>query len=493
MILITGISLYTVRIVIDVLGVVDYGIYGLLVSTILIFGFLKNTLILSVQRYHSFELGVQNSTKLKAIFSSALIIHLCLAVLIFIIGETVGIFIVRENLNIPMERLNSAIWAYHFALLTSLIAIIQVPFNAVIISHEKMNFYAIIGVIEVVLKLLAVYLLYVLSFDALILYSSLIFLVSFLVLICYYLFAIKHFEEVSTKFVFDKETLKSLLNFSGWNSISSMGTLISRDGIAILLSVFFGPIAVAARTISLQISKGLNQFIFGLQSAINPQIVKLYSSNLQSEMIILIIRNAKFAFLLLWILSLPILINLDYILNLWLTKVPDHTYEFCLLSFTHALITCFRRPFIMALQSTGEIKFVSIKTGLIMCSVIPSSYIFFKLEYPIYTPLIIHIIAVLICFAIELSLLTKLIDISFDLIVASAKKLFVVVIISLIISYVIKLNLVDINFYVFLTTTLLSVFMICVITYFLIMDKWEKSKIISLKSNLILTLTKLIK
>ena len=484
MILVTFISLYTVRIVVDVLGVEDYGLYNLLVSTILIFGFLKNTLVLSVQRYLSFELGNKEQTNLKSVFSTALLIHFCLALLIFIIGETIGLYVVVEYLNIPVNRLNSSIWAYHFALITSLISIVQVPFNAVIISRENMSFYAVIAVFEVILKLITVYSLYSLDYDSLILYSFSLFLISFLVLSCYYIYTRKRFEEVRISLSFDKKILKSFLNFSGWASISSLGTLISRDGIVIILNIFFGPIAVASRAISLQISKGLNQFIFGLQTASNPQIVKLYASGNNKEMISLVNRNSKFAFLLLWILCLPVLINLDYILNLWLIEIPEYTFIFCKITFIHALITSFRRPFLTAVQSTGEIKSVSIKTGLIMVSVIPFSYLFYKFHFPIYTPLIIHIIAVITCFVVELNFLFKRKEIDFSIyfIIINAFKLLMLVILSYLLSFYVKGSFSEINFYSFTIISFITIIIISVFTYFLILDDWEKKKLGSIKS-----------
>lgn len=305
MFIIMAVSFYTVRIILDTLGVTDYGLYELVASFVSIMVFLNATLTSGTQRFLTFEIGKNDLVKLKQTFSTAMLIHIALAIFILIIGETIGLWFLYEKMNIPSDRFDAAFWAYQFAIFSTMSTVIQVPYNALIIAHERMHIFAYISILEAVLKLFIVYVLLVISYDKIISYAILMFLISVSIAFIYRTYVIKNYQESHFEFSFDKNIVKSMIHFSGWNIFGTLGSLLSVQGINIILNIFFGPVAVAARAISMQVSGGLSQFVNGFQQAVTPQITKLYASNQIEEMNKLLYQNSKYAFLLLWFLALP--------------------------------------------------------------------------------------------------------------------------------------------------------------------------------------------
>jgi len=356
MIIIMSVSFYTVRVVLDTLGVIDFGLYNLVASFVVIMIFLDSTLASGTQRFLTFEIGKNDLLKLKQTFLTAMIIHIVLAIFILIIGETIGLWFLYEKMNIPTNRFDAAFWVYQFAVFSTMITVMQVPYNSLIIAHEKMHIFAYISILEAILKLLIVYSLLISSYDKLVTYAVLMFLVSVFIAFIYRTYVIKNYQESHFEFSFDKDIVKSMLHFSGWNIFGSLGFLLSAQGINIILNIFFGPVAVASRAISMQISSGLSQFVNGFQQAINPQITKFYASNQLEEMNKLLYQNSKYAFLLLWFLALPVLMQAEYILNLWLVEVPENTIIFCQIIIVHSLINSLNRPYVMAIHATGNMK-----------------------------------------------------------------------------------------------------------------------------------------
>ena len=250
MIIIMAVSFYTVRVVLDTLGVIDFGLYNLVASVVIIMGVLNSTLTSGTQRFLTFEIGKSDLKKLKQTFSTALLIHIALAFLILFLGETIGLWLLYEKMNIPADRFDAAFWVYQFAIASTMVTVMQVPYNALIIAHERMHIFAYISIVEAILKLLVVYLLLVISFDKLIVYGVLMFLVSLSVAMFYRVYVMRNYEESHFSLSFDKEIVKSMLYFSGWNIFGTLGSLLSSQGINIILNIFFGPVAVAARAIS---------------------------------------------------------------------------------------------------------------------------------------------------------------------------------------------------------------------------------------------------
>ena len=425
----------------------------------------------------TFEIGKGDIVKLKQTFSTALLIHIALAFVILILGETVGLWFLYEKMNIPVDRFDSAFWVYQFAIASTMVMVIQVPYHALIIAHERMHIFAYISIVEAILKLLIVYLLLVISFDKLIVYGILMFLVLLTIASFYRYYVVKNYAESHFSFSFDKEIVKSMLHFSGWNIFGTLGSLLSAQGINIILNIFFGPVAVAARAISMQVNGGLSQFANGFQQAVTPQITKLYATKQIKELNDLLYQNVKYAFLLLWILALPILMQMDYILNIWLIEVPKDTVLFCQIMIVHALISSLNRPYVMAIHATGNMKQTNITAGVLLILVIPISYILLDNGFSIITPLIVYIIATLLCFVIEMYYLKKWIQTSvIGLFKNTIIPVLFIVILSIIPIYIMT-DYFNESFANFILISFVSVFCTGVIAYNIALNKEEKTKL----------------
>lgn len=483
MIIIMAVSFYTVRVVLDTLGVTDFGLYNLVASFVTIMMFLNATLTSGTQRFLTFEIGKNDLRKLKQTFSTAILIHIALAVFILILGETIGLWFLYEKMNIPADRFDAAFWAYQFAIFSTMITVMQVPYNALIIAHERMQIFAYISILEASLKLLIVYLLLFSSYDKLITYAVLMFLVSLTIAMFYRYYTIKNYSESHFEYSFDQDIIKSMLHFSGWNIFGTLGSLLSNQGINILLNIFFGPIAVAARAISMQVSNGLSQFVNGFQQAVTPQITKLYASNQLEEMNKLLYQNSKYAFLLLLFLALPVLMQTEYILNLWLVEVPQNAIVFCQIIIAHGLISSLNRPYVMAIHATGNMKQTNVTAGVILILVLPISYILLDNGFSIITPLIIYMIATVLCFMIELYYLKKWINVSVISLFKNTLFPVAIITISSIIPVYLMMDLYENSFIKFLFITFSSMAIVFVLSYLIALNKEEKTKLKTMIKN----------
>lgn len=478
MFLIMGVSFYTVRVILDTLGVVDYGLYNLVAGFVLIIAFLNNTLTSGTQRFLTFELGKNDFDKLKLTFSISIIIHILLALFILLLAETVGLWFLYEKMNIPLDRFDAAFWVYQFAIFSTLISVVQVPYNALIIAHERMHIFAYISIVEVILKLLIVYLLLISEYDKLVTYAILMFLVSVFIAIIYRTYVVRNYQESHFKLAFDKETVKSMMNFSTWSIFGALAGVSSNHGINIILNIFFGPIVVAARTISMQVSSGLIQLMNSFQQAVTPQITKLYASNQIEEMNKLLYQNSKYAFLLLWFLTLPIFVQLDYVLNLWLIDVPNDTLVFTKLIMIHALLYSILKPFNMGIHAVGRMKMINLTSGISILMVLPISYILLLYGYPNYTVIIVYIFFTFLQFFFQIYYLKKYIGTSFIKIAKDViSPISLVVFISYLFSQILYSFINKINFIVFLSNSILISLFIIIISYLVTLNKQEKLKI----------------
>lgn len=318
-----AVSLYTSRVVLNTLGIEDFGIYNVVGGFVTMLGFLNSAMVSSTQRFLSFELGKKDKSQLNNIFSMSLSIHLLIALLILILGETVGLWFISTQLTIPSERMPAAEWVYHFSLLAFLISVITTPFNASIIAHERMKIFAGVSLIDVTLKLLIVFILQWFGFDKLKFYAVLTCAVVLIISLIYITYCKTHFQETRLRLYWNGSLFKTMLSYSGWNLWGNIAAVMSNQGINILLNIFFGPIVNAAQSIAFQVNSALNSFIQNLQIAINPQIIKNYSANNFQQMQQLVFYGAKYNFFLLLTLSLPILLETKFILYIWLGNTPE--------------------------------------------------------------------------------------------------------------------------------------------------------------------------
>lgn len=373
------ISLYTSRVILQILGVDDYGIYQAVGGIVGFMSFVNSALGTGTSRFITYGLGEGNIEKLKNIFSTTLTGHIILALIIVVIAETVGLWFLHHKMEIPPNRLNAALWAYHLSILTAFFSLTQVPYSACIIAHEKMTIFAYVSIIEAVLKLSIVYMLLIGKIDKLILYASLLCLLQVGIIIFYRFYCFRHFNEARFKMKIEKCVLREILGFSGWSLFANGSIALNSQGILILLNMFFAPAVVAARAISIQVNMHANQFVSNFQTAANPQIVKLYAAKDYEGSKRLLLQTTRFSYYLMFLLALPICLVADQLLHIWLGIVPEYTVIFLQLIVIQSLFQVFDTSFYRALYAKGQIRenaLISPTLGFIQFPVV---YVLFKL------------------------------------------------------------------------------------------------------------------
>lgn len=372
------IGLYTSRVVLNTLGVSDFGIYNVVGGVVAIFSFIKGSLNGATSRYITIELGKGNDLQLQRIFSISLIIHALFSLLIVLIAETIGLWFLTHEMQIPEERMNAALWVYHSSILTAVTMMMSAPYNAVIIAHERMNAFAYISILESVLKLSIVFMLPAFPTDKLALYAILIALVQLLIRMCYQNYCLKHFRETRFRWYWDSKLFKEVLAYMGWTLNGNLAVVGYTQGLNVLLNLFFGSVVNAARGIAAQVEGVVKSFCLNFQTALNPQLTKTYAQGNLSHMHQLIVLSSKFSFFLLYFLSLPIILEINPILNWWLGIVPEHTVCFVRLVLISSMLSAIANPLVTSIHATGNIKRFQIIEGSILLSIVPISYLFLK-------------------------------------------------------------------------------------------------------------------
>ncbi len=387
-----AIMLYTSRVMLKTLGVDDFGIYNLVGGVVVLFTFLTTIMSTATQRFLSFDLGKRDYRQLARTFSMSLNTHFIIVLCLIILSETVGLWFVNYKLDIPAERVEASRWVYQFSVLNCCLKTIRVPYNAIIIAFEEMSFFAYMGILEVVLGLAALFVLVFLSADKLILYAVLVCGVSLLILGVYKLYCNKKIPYTKYKFSYDVPLFKKIMTFSGWSLLGSSATIASQQGLNIILNIFFGVAVNAAMAIANQVGQGVYSLVASFQTAFNPQLVKLYAQDEKTQLINMVIRTSKFSFYLLFLLALPLLLNTDYILKVWLQDVPPYTREFCRLMILYFCIDSFSASLWLSVQATGEIRNYEILISLLVISVLPFTYIVLKVGFPPASALVIKVL-----------------------------------------------------------------------------------------------------
>lgn len=409
MILIIIVGLYTSRIVLQTLGVDDYGIYNVVGGIVAMLAFLNTAMTAASQRFISFELGTGNLSKLKQVFSTSVNIHLAIAGIILLLAETVGLWFLNTHMNIVADRMTAANWVYQCSILTFIVTVISVPYNASIVAHERMKAFAYISMIEAVLKLAIVYFLLIIYADKLITYSILVLCVSLIIRVIYGVYCKRNFEECIYKFSFNKELFKKMFAFAGWSIIGNLGFALKDQGSNVILNIFCGTAINAARGIAFQVSGIIYNFSNNFIMALNPQITKMYASGNIEESKKLVYAGCRYSFYLLSIISIPVMINLDYLLSIWLDTVPLYTSQFLFFSLVVALINSIVTPLTTAMQATGKIKVFQIVISLIMIFELPMTYIILKLGFAPYWAMVPSVIVTIIGLFARFLLLKQLI------------------------------------------------------------------------------------
>lgn len=381
MILVLVIGLYTSRLILQNLGIEDFGIYNVVGSVVVLFSFLKTALNNATYRYIAYELGAGSTSKLRKVYSMAINCHVTLSVIFFIILEIIGVWILNGYLNIPEERLSAANWAFQFSILTFCVSIIQTPLNSNIIAHEHMNFYAVVSILEVMLKLGIVYLLIISPVDKLVTYSFLVFAVSLIVFVFYYVYCKRKFNDTKYIRYWDAGILKQFTSYSGWSLTVNITDVTTTQSISIFFNMFLGVVANAALGITNQVLGQVNAFIVNFAQAVNPRIVKSYAEGNYDYFENMIYSTAKLSYLLFLFVSLPVFINIEYVLSVWLGDYPELTSTLVRITIFYFLIDALQQPLWVAAHATGRIKWHQIIVSSVKILTIPAVYMSLKLGY----------------------------------------------------------------------------------------------------------------
>lgn len=410
MFFIMAVTLFTSRVVLSALGVEDYGIYNVVGGIVAMMGVLNGAMSVSTQRYLTFELGRGDMVRLKQTFSLCLTIFFLLSIVLVVLAETIGLWFLNTQLVIPQERMAAANWIYQFSILSCISSLITMPYNAAIIAHERMNVYAYVGIIEVILKLAIVYLILILPSDRLISYGFLFMASHFIVTGIYIGYCMRKFVETRYTWYWERPLFKELVSYSGWNLFGSLSGIVKGQGLNILLNMFFNPAVNAARGIAFQINAAITQFFTNFYTAVRPQITKYYAQGNMLEMQKLIFRSSKLSFYLIMLISLPIIIEAPYIVNLWLGQLPEYVVPFTRLIIAISAVDCMATPLMTAAHATGNIRLYQSSVGTMTILNVPISYIFLKLGYSPLTVFYISLAISVICLFMRLWIVRRLME-----------------------------------------------------------------------------------
>lgn len=392
MILIMVVSLYTSRIILNELGVEDFGIYNLVAGVVILFSFLSNAMITATQRYLSIAIGKKDEKYIQAVFSTSLLSHFFLIFFIFLAAETIGLWLINAKLEIPADRMSATNFVYQLAILTTCVNVIRIPYNASIIANERMSFFAYVSIVETFLKLAVVWALAITPGDKLVIYSFLLLLVAIVIDIAYWYYCQRFL--LANKFYLktNKKLFVELTSFSVWNLFGGLADIGYKQGTNIILNLFWGVSINAVLGITNQIRNALVPFIGNLQLAVNPQMVKSYALGDYEYFKILVYRISKYSYFLMLIIVFPIIFNIDLILELWLKNPPEHTAIFAILTSVYCLVDSLTGPLWAAMQAGGKIKRFQIVTGICLLLNLPVSYLFLMYGYAPSVVLIIQIV-----------------------------------------------------------------------------------------------------
>ena len=479
MLVMMAVSLYTSRVVLDTLGVSDYGIYNVVGGFVTMFSLISGAMTTATQRFLSFAIGEGKTKEVTSLFSTAVIIHIGLALIILVAGETIGVWFVANKMNFPPGRYTAAIWVFEFSLLTFLVSVINVPYNAAIIAYEKMSAFAYISIIEVVLKLVIVYLLLITPFDRLIFYAILMAVVQLGVQLIYASYTHRKIKTCHCNWKLNHEYFKQMTSFVSWNLIGSLAGVCKDQGLNVVLNLFFGTAVNAARGVAMQVSTAIYRFVANFQMAMNPQIVKLYAAGEKKEMFKLVFRGSRFSYLLLLCLSLPVVIEAPFILNIWLVKVPDYTVVFLRLIIFTALIDSLSNTLITSMHASGKVRDYQIVVGGLSLLTLPFAYLLLKMGYSPTSALVTSLIISIVCLFARTALLSKSIDFPA---ISFLRDVALKMLILSIASYAIPLALyhfTTVNWGTFILVCLVSFVSGVIFSYYLGIEKHERDVIAS--------------
>ena len=393
------ISLYTSRVILDALGVEDYGIYNVVGGFVSMFALISAALTSACSRFLNFELGKGDPERQNIVFSTAVTIQWGLAILVAVLSEAIGVWYVNNIMVLPAERLSAANWCFQFSVFNFCMNLITVPYNASIIAHEKMKAFAYVSIFQGLAQLGISFMVYYEPFDRLVFYALMLMLLQFLVRYMYQVYCRKHFNECHYRFVVDKPLLKHMFSYSLWHLVGNGASVLKSHGVNLVLNFFFGPAVNAARGLANHVDHSVNQFASNFMIAMSPQITQSYSRGDLKDMFKLVNRGSRFSFYLLFLLALPVIINADYILHIWLKVVPNHAVAFVQLTLIAMMITSVSKSLITAQNATGNVRNYQLVVGGILLLNLPLSYMFLNFgmmpEIVVVVAIVVEILAFL--------------------------------------------------------------------------------------------------
>ena len=469
------VGLYTSRVVLNTLGVEDYGIYGVVGGVVSMLGFLNASMSGATSRFLTFELGRGDKQRLKDTFSSALIVHIGIALVVFVLAETVGLWFLTHKLVIPEGRMTAAHWVYQCSILSAMLGITQAPYNATIIAHEKMDIYAYVEILNVTLKLLIVYLLVIGNFDKLILYALLVLAVSVFIMMVYRIYCIRHFSESHFHWIWNPTILKPLLSFSGWDLYGNISTIVYNNGIAFVLNIFLGPLVNAANSIAMMVNGIAKSFAYNMIQAFRPQIIIKYSSREMNDMESLVLFSSMCSILMMSLVLVPCIFDGGILLALWLVKVPENTLFMLRIVLISCVFDIAKAVINIPIHATGQIYKLSFWTGnlYILCPVL--IYVCLKLGLNLYWAYAVLVPTQLVILCTSLFVLKgQITSFRISKLLLIYLRCSVIILSSVAVIYVTR-NLVDSKYLKLLVDSVLNVFMISTLCVVLMPKKYRES------------------
>lgn len=485
MLLMMGINLFSSRIILQALGIEDYGLYNVIGSVVMMFSMVNGTLSAGTSRFIIFELGKGNIETLRKTFTAAFSMHLVLAIIVLILAETIGLWFVNYKMVIPSDRYFVANCLYQFSIVTCMLSLTQVPYNAIIIAHERLNIYAWVGISEAIFKLILISVIYYITFlDKLICYGLMLMCWNVLLQLYYRTYCKRKFEEATLTVVKDKSVYKRILSFSLWDSVGALCTVGNSQGVNIMMNLFFGTVVNAARGIAYQVENALTQFSSNFMVAVQPQIVKLYAKEKHEEFFKLIFESAKFSYFLLFLVSLPVFLEAEYILSIWLVEVPEYTVIFLRLIIICRLIRAINTPIMQGVHATGNIKWMNILSGgSNLLLQLPLTFLLYKMGRPPQSAFEIIIGLYIVANYMENISLKK--NINFSIWMFTKNVYLKCILISLLSSIpsILITFMFQISFFRLLLSVLIGSLSIVMNVYYLVLSKETRNKIVLIIRN----------
>lgn len=480
MVLLLGISLYTSRVVLQVLGVEDYGIYNVVAGFVSMFAFLNSSMTNANQRFYNFELGKGNVKGVNSVYNTSLRIQVCLALVIIILTETIGLWYLYEKMVIPPERLNAAFWVFQFSVLSLLFIVFQIPYSAAVIAYEKMDYYAYVGIIDAFLKLFIALAIPYAKGDQLIVYGFLLLLINIINWCLYFFYAKYHFKILKFHRQPHWDLFKKMLGFSAWNCFGIFSTVFREQGANMLLNLFFGPVINAARAIAYQVAGALESFVLNITTASRPQLIQTYAKDEKDRMIHIMHGVSKLCFLFVFCISLPIMLEVDYVLKLWLgDTIPAHTNTFMVLVVIASLVRVFHPMTSHIVHATGKMRLFQVTNGILNLLLIPIVYILLYMGYKPESIFVLFILMNIVIQFVSWIILHKLVPVFsiINYIRQVVLPLCVIIVLSFILPYVAHVGM-ESGFLRFCVVTLFSIISVVTIGYFIALNRNERNMVV---------------